>query len=91
MLIIKVKALMKYICGSCFPTYPLLNWSLEKKDLKWALFQLLSLFSELNVTTKLNNFPIISLPTLNLLVSYRNHTYISFWSKKNITIHKHHF
>ena len=46
------------------PTYPIfltlpytLKWSLEKKYLKWALFQILSLFSLLNVTTKFNNFP----------------------------------
>ena len=46
------------------PTYPnfltlpsTLKWSLEKKYLKWALFQILSLFSLLNVITKFNNIP----------------------------------
>ena len=52
------------MCGSCclltliFPTLPeTFKWSLEKKYLKWALFQILSLFSLLNVKTKFNNFP----------------------------------
>ena len=55
---------MKYMCGSCclptliFLPLPLtLKWSLEKKYLKWALFQILLLFSLLNVITKFNNFP----------------------------------
>ena len=46
------------------PTYPnFLNPTLnikmvfEEKYLKWALFQILSLFSLLNVITKFNNFP----------------------------------
>ena len=47
------------------PTYPnffnpTLNIKMvfgEKKNLKWALFQILSLFSLLNVITKFNNFP----------------------------------
>ena len=44
-----------------------------KKYLKWALIQILSLFSLLNVTTKINNFPTY-LPYI-LLVCNRNHTY----------------
>ena len=55
---------MKYMCGSCclptliFLTLPFtLKWFLEKKYLKWARFQILSLFSLLNVITKYNNFP----------------------------------
>ena len=47
------------------PTYPnffspTLNIKMvfgEKKNLKWARFQILSLFSLLNVITKFNNFP----------------------------------
>ena len=49
---------------------------MEKNYLKWALFQILSLFSLLNVITKFNNFPTY-LPKI-LLVCNRNHTYISF-------------
>ena len=33
---------------------------LEKKYLKWDLFQILSLFSLLNVITKFNNFPTLN-------------------------------
>ena len=66
------------------PTYPIfftptLNIKMvfgEKIPKKWALFQILSLFSLLNVITKFNNFPTY-LPE-NLLVCNRNHTYISF-------------
>ena len=75
---------MKYMCGSCClptliffnPTLNIKKWSLENKYLQWALFQILSLFSLLNVITKFNNFPTY-LPYI-LLVSNRNHTYISF-------------
>ena len=66
------------------PTYPnffnpTLNIKMvfgEKKYLKWARFQILSLFSLLNVVTKFNNFPTY-LPYI-LLVCNRNHTYVSF-------------
>ena len=55
---------------------------MEKKYLKWALFQILSLFSLLNVITKFNNFPTY-LPLI-LLVCNRNHTYISFRPNKDL-------
>ena len=56
---------MKYMYGSCcLPTRvfftPTLNIKMlfgKKKYLKWALFQILSLFSLLNVITKFNGFP----------------------------------
>ena len=53
-----------FLLPTCsYPNFldPTLNikWSLEKKYLKWALFQILSLFSLLNVIQNL----IISLPT----------------------------
>ena len=54
---------MKCMCGSCWPTYPIFNPTLNikmvfgEKYLEWALFQILSLFSLLNVITKFNNFP----------------------------------
>ena len=55
--------------------------SLKKKYLKWTLFQILSLFSLLNVIPKFNNFPTY-LPQI-LLVCNRNHTYISFRPDKS--------
>ena len=46
------------------PTYPIffnptlnIKMVFGEKIPKWALFQILSLFSLLNVTTKFNNFP----------------------------------
>ena len=55
---------MKCMCGSCWPTYPnFFNPTLNidmvfgEKYLIWALFQILSLFSLLNVITKFINFP----------------------------------
>ena len=35
----------------------ILKWILSGNPVKWALFQILSLFSLLNVITKFNNFP----------------------------------
>ena len=68
------------------PTYPnFFNPTLNikkvfgEKYLKWALFQILSLFSMLNVITKFNSFPTY-LPSI-VLVCNRNHTYISFRPK----------
>ena len=54
-----------------FPNFfnPTLNIKMvfgEKKYLKLALFQILSIFSLLNVITKFNNFPTY-LPTLNFV------------------------
>ena len=56
---------------------------MEKKYLKWTLFQFLSLFSLSNVITKFNNFPTY-LPLI-LLACNRNHTYISFRPKDKVS------
>ena len=58
---------MKCMCGSCWPTYPnffnpTLNFKMVfgEKIPKMGTFQILSLFSLLNVITKFINFPTYS-------------------------------
>ena len=54
---------MKYVCGSCFPTYPFFNPTLNIKVVlgekmpKMDTFSVFVTIFFVNVITKLNNFP----------------------------------